>query len=293
MKVLLLLTALLVTAGLFSYTYKGNVVTTVEKPEDIMRCYPDDIREISRLEAATKEFADLHPDPLYMEFKPGKGSSISFPTPDGQTAAGYEIKSDKKSRNYLFVIHEWYGLNDYIKREAERLSTEVDNVNVIALDLYDGKVASTADSAMKYMSGASTPRLENIIRGAIGYAGNDANIFTIGWCFGGMWSLQASILAGRQGRGCVMYYGRPETNVAKLQQLNTDVIGFFGNLDKSIPPEKVTEFENNMKTAGKGIKVYRYDAAHGFANPSNPVYDKQAGDDAHEKTIAYLKARIK
>lgn len=29
--------------------------------------------------------------------------------------------------------------------------------------------------------------------------GDGAKIYTIGWCFGGMWSLQASILAGKQG----------------------------------------------------------------------------------------------
>ena len=90
-----------------------------------------------------------------------------------------------------------------------------------------------------------------------------------------------------------MYYGRPETNIEKLQQLNADVIGFFGNLDKSITPEKVTEFENNMKTAGKTLTVYRYDAGHGFANPSNPVFNKQARDDAHQKTLEFLKERIK
>jgi carboxymethylenebutenolidase len=108
-----------------------------------------------------------------------------------------------------------------------------------------------------------------------------------------MWSLQASILAGKQGAGCVMYYGRPETNVEKLKQLKTDVIGFFGNLDKSIPPEMVTEFENNMKAAGKNLIVNRYDAGHGFANPSNPVFDKDATEDSHNKTIDFLKKRIK
>lgn len=116
---------------------------------------------------------------------------------------------------------------------------------------------------------------------------------TVGWCLGGMWSLQASILAGKQGAGCVMYYGRPETNIEKLKQLNTDVIGFFGNQDKSITPEKVTEFENNMKAAGKKLTVYRYDTGHGFANPSNPSFDKEAREDAHKKTIEFLQERIK
>lgn len=146
---------------------------------------------------------------------------------------------------------------------------------------------------MKYVSEAKSERLENIIKGAISFAGKDAKIYTIGWCFGGIWSLQASILAASQGAGCVIYYGRPETNIEKLKLLNADVIGFFGNLDKSITPEKVAEFENNMKTAGKKLIVYRYDAGHGFANPSNPVFNKEAREDAHKKSIAFLKERIK
>ncbi len=292
MKLLLFFVAAFVTAALLGYTLKTDVAKS-RSSEPITTCAPEDIREVARLEAATKEFAALHPDPLYFEVKDPKGKQVSFKTPDGSNGTGYEISNKKKTKNFLFVIHEWYGLNDYIKQEAELLSNELDNVNVIALDLYDGKVAATADSAMKYMSGVKSDRLENIIKGAISYAGQDARIYTIGWCFGGMWSLQAAILAGKQGSGCVMYYGRPETNIEKLKQLNTDVIGFFGNQDKSITPERVTEFENNMKIAGKTLTVYRYDAGHGFANPSNPVFNKQARDDAHQKTLVFLKARIK
>jgi carboxymethylenebutenolidase len=292
MKFFLLFIAAFVIAALFSYTSKNENISLASK-QTVVSCMPEDILEVSKLEAATKEFASLHKDPIYFKIKNPAGTQISFKTPDGQTGGGYEIRNKTKTKNFLFVIHEWYGLNDYIKQEAELLANELENINVIALDLYDGKVAATADSAMKYMSGVKPERLENIIKGAISYAGADAKIYTIGWCFGGMWSLQASILAAKQGAGCVMYYGRPETNVAKLQQLNTDVIGFFGNQDKSITPEKVTEFENNMKAAGKNLTVYRYDAGHGFANPSNPVFNKEARDDAHKKTLEFLRQRIK
>lgn len=290
---LLLLTGAFIIAGLLSYTLKTNVAKQRLASEEQISCYPTDVREIAKTEAATKEFAALHPDPTYFKLEETMGKAISFSTPDGQKGSGYEIWNKNKTNNYLLVFHEWYGLNDYIKQESDILSKELDNVNVIAIDLYDGKVAATADSAMKYMSGVNNERLENIIKGAIAYAGKDAKIYTIGWCFGGMWSLQASILAGRQGNGCVMYYGRPETNIEKLKQLNTDVIGFFGNQDKSITPEKVTEFESNMKTAGKTLTVNRYEAGHGFANPSNPTFNKEAKNDAHAKAISYLKARIK
>ena len=116
MKILLFFIASFFIAGLLSYTSSPSVSSTDEQPEKIIKCYPEDIREISKLEAATREFASLHPDPLYADFQAGKGSPISFSTPDGINGTGYEIKNDKKTKNYLLVIHEWYGLNDYIKR---------------------------------------------------------------------------------------------------------------------------------------------------------------------------------
>ena len=165
-------------------------------------------------------------------------------------------------------------------------------MNVIALDLYDGKIAATADSAMKLIQSVKTDRLESIIKGAIAYAGTDAKIYTVGWCFGGMWSLQSTLLAGKQAAGCVMFYGKPENNVEKLKTLNCDVIGFFGNKDRSPSPEVVNKFEADMQAAGKKLFANKYDAGHGFANPSNPVFNQEAAADAHAKAVAFLKERM-
>ncbi|MER3127534.1 dienelactone hydrolase family protein, partial [Bacillus pumilus] len=154
-------------------------------------------------------------------------------------------------------------------QEAEYFASTLGNTNVIALDLYDGKVATTAQDAMKYVQAASKERIEAIIKGAIAYAGKDAKIYTVGWCFGGMWSLQASLLAGSQASGCVMYYGRPENDVERLKKLNCEVIGFFGLQDRSPSPEMVQQFQKDMAAAGKKLSVNNYDAGHAFANPSN------------------------
>jgi len=266
---------------LLSSTFKKNTSKPV-MPEVYAQCSPADIRDLFKQEAATNAFAMLHEEPLPFTYEDKKGKMVTFKTPDGKKGTGYEIRNKKKTGNYIFVIQEWWGLNDYIKQESDNLSEELDNVNVIALDLYDGKVADNRDSAMKYVSGVNNQRLESIIKGAIAYAGKDAKIYTIGWCFGGMWSLQASILAVKQGAGCVMYYGRPETNIEKLKQLNADVIGFL-----------VNQFEKDMKAARKNLVTYRYEANHGFANPSNPSFNKEATEDAHKKTIAFFKQRIK
>ena len=81
-----------------------------------------------------------------------KGKPLTYDTPDGKTASAYFLEASEKSGKFLFVIHEWWGLNDHIKQEAERLFAEIENINVLALDMYDGKVATTPKEAGEYMN---------------------------------------------------------------------------------------------------------------------------------------------
>lgn len=247
-----------------------------------------------QLMASNRAFQRSHklPKPYHHVSKAG-GEMISFSTPDGQSANAYYIKAAKPSQYTLFVFQEWWGLNDHIKREAEHFYTDLGNVNVLAIDMYDGKVATTREEAGKYMGGANPLRLENIIKGAIAYAGLQAKIATVGWCFGGGLSLKASILAGSQAAACVMYYGMPVKDVDQLKTLNTDVLGLFAGREKFISPAIVAEFEANMKLAGKGIQVKSFDAEHAFANPSNPAFDKAATEEAWGMAINYFKTRLK
>ena len=241
--------------------------------------------------AMNESFISTHLDPLPFKLQNGKGIFVAFKTPDGKTGRVYLIKNEKPTKKVLFVFHEWWGVNDYMKQEAENLKTELGDVDVYLLDLYDGGVATTAEEAGKLMAAMKEDRAKDIILGAIEMAGSDAKIASIGWCFGGAWSLQAALLEGKHAVGCVMYYGMPETDIAKLKTLNCDVIGFFGTQDKFINPEVVKKFEENMKKAGKKLKVHNYDANHAFANPSNPKYNKPFADDAHKKAVMYLKEK--
>jgi carboxymethylenebutenolidase len=288
-KLLTLVVAAFATAALLSYTFKPSEPEFLSR-EAYIACYHQTKDQI-QLDAAKPGFAALHMAPAYYKLENPTGSTVSFKA-EGGDAQGYFIKSKTKSNKWLFVIQEWWGLNDNIKKEAETFAQELGDVNILALDMYDGKVASTPDSAGAYMRSAKSERLEAIVKGGLAYAGTDAKIYTVGWCFGGGWSLQTTLLAGKQAAGCVMYYGRPETNVDRLKTINCDVIGFFANNDRGIPPVKVNEFEATMKSLGKNITINRYDAGHGFANPSNPVYDKAATEDAHTKTIAFLKTHM-
>ena len=289
-KVFFITVAALATASLLSYTLKPTEHAFLS-PEGYITCYHQTKDQIE-LDAANPNFLKLHMAPAYYKLDNPTGSMVTFKTAEGANAQGYFIKSKKKSKKWLFVIQEWWGLNDNIKKESETFAKELGDINVLALDMYDGKVANIPDSAMKFMQGAKSARLESIVKGGLAYAGSHAKIYTVGWCFGGGWSLQSTILAGKQAAGCVMYYGRPETDINRLKTINCDVIGFFANKDQGIPPAAVDAFEKNMKEAGKSLAVNRYDAGHGFANPSNPVYNKAATEDAHTKTIAFLKGHM-
>lgn len=239
------------------------------------------------------KFVNSHFDPIPFKLENPKGQAITFKTPDGLQGYGYEVKSAKPSDRYILVIHEWWGLNDYVKQECDRLSAELGDVNVIALDMYDNKVAAVRDSAAKYMNELKTPRAEAIVAGALSYTGKKAKVATLGWCFGGGWSLQASIMAGSQSKACVIYYGMPETNKDKLKKLQAPVLGFFAQKDAWITPAVVGTFEKDLKDLGKTVTVKEYDADHAFANPSNPKFNKEAEADAHALEIAFLKEHLK
>jgi carboxymethylenebutenolidase len=239
-----------------------------------------------------RSFTSSHDEPRPFVYESKAGKMITYKTPDGKQASAFELKAAKPTNNYLLVIHEWWGLNDYIKQEAEKFYNDLGNVNVIALDLYDGKVATKREEAAKYMQQVNNERAEAIIKGAINHAGKKAEVATIGWCFGGGWSLQAALLAGKQASGCIMYYGMPEKSVEKLKNLNTDVLGLFAGKEEWISPAVVAEFEKNMQQAGKKLQVKIFDAEHAFANPSNPHFDKQATAEAYKIATSYLKERL-
>lgn len=261
--------------------------------DDIVLCH-NPATESFALFATNQDFNATHKEPLPYVHKSEDGKIVTFPTPDGQTASAFALKSKAPSQNYLFVIHEWWGLNDQIKRQAEKMFNDIEDLNVLALDLYDGRVTASREEAGQFMRQVKTERAQAIIKGALAYAGKNARIATVGWCFGGGWSLQASLLASEEGKaaGCIIYYGMPEKSVDRLKDLNCDVLGIFATQDQWITPQVVENFEKNMDQAGKKLEIRNYEAKHAFANPSNPQHDEVATENAYQHTLKFLKNRL-
>lgn len=243
--------------------------------------------------ASDAAFLQKHDEPIALPTRPQAGEMISFKTPDGKDANAYLLKAQKKSNRYLFVIHEWWGLNDHIKQEAEKYAKDMPDVNVLAIDMYDGQVTDKREEAGKLMQAMQYERGKSIIQGAVMYAGKKAKIGTIGWCFGGGWSLQSSLLIGKQAKGCVIYYGMPEKDKEKLKTLKAEVLGIFASQEKWITTEIVTAFEKTMKEVGKPITIKSFEADHAFANPSNPRYNAEYANQAYALSLEFLKKKLK
>jgi carboxymethylenebutenolidase len=253
-------------------------------------CHADPQQDGMAAFAADPSFQALHLSPHALNYQAG-GQMVKLPAADGKDATVYLLTAKKKSKRWLFVYQEWWGLNDHIKKQADQFYADLGgDVNVMALDMYDGKVTSDPQEAGKFMQGVQESRLENIVKAAYAYAGRKARVANVGWCFGGSWSLKSAILGGKNNVGSVMYYGMPVKDVEKLKTLNSDVLGLFAT-EQYITKEIIEAFAANMKTAGKDLEYKIFSGVHGFANPSNPKYDEAVAKEAYGMALGYLKKK--
>ena len=197
----------------------------------------------------------------------------------------------------LVVIHEWWGLNDWVKEEASKLADQ--GYVALAIDLYRGKVATTPDEAHQIMRGVPDDRSSRDLLAATTYLATvkdvDAKrIGSIGWCMGGGYSLNLAI-ADPNLKAAVVNYGHLATDDATLKKINAPVLGIFGGQDKGITPADVNKFESQMKALGKTVEIKSFpDAGHAFENPNNKDgYRAEDAAEAWKLTTAFLAKYMK
>ncbi|MCB1053960.1 MAG: dienelactone hydrolase family protein [Acidobacteria bacterium] len=196
----------------------------------------------------------------------------------------------------IVVIHEWWGLNDNIRAMARRLAGE--GYAALAVDLYQGQAAETPEKARELMSATNerTAEVEDNLRQAVKFLQDRGaeRIGVIGWCFGGGWSLQTALLVPDEIDATVIYYGRLVTDPDVLANLQSPLLGIFGELDQGIPVDTVHEFASALDELGKDVAIQIYPGAdHAFANPSGSRYQAEAADDAWAKTLAFFSDNLK
>jgi carboxymethylenebutenolidase len=197
----------------------------------------------------------------------------------------------------LVVIHEWWGLNDWVKEEASKLADQ--GYVALAIDLYRGKVATTPDEAHQIMRGVPEDRAGRDLLAASAYLGSQKavdpkRVGSIGWCMGGGYALNLAI-ADPKLKVAVINYGHLATDDATLKKINAAILGIFGGQDKGITPADVNKFESQMKALGKTVEIHIFpDAGHAFENPNNKQgYRADDAAEAWKLTTAFLTKYLK
>jgi carboxymethylenebutenolidase len=196
----------------------------------------------------------------------------------------------------IIVIHEWWGLNDNVRAMADRLAGE--GYIVLAVDLFGGETATTPEQARQQMLRVveNQQAAEDNMRQAYEFVNSTAGaprIGSLGWCFGGGWSLNAAMLFPDELDATVIYYGQVTDDEQKLRAISAPILGLFGAQDQGITVESVQNFEAALERLRKNYDIHIYPGVdHAFANPTGTAYNAAAAEDAWQKTVEFLNLHL-
>jgi carboxymethylenebutenolidase len=197
----------------------------------------------------------------------------------------------------LIVIHEWWGLTNWIKQSADNFAKR--GYVALAVDLYRGESTDNPDVARELSGSLSGERAVNDLISAFDYLQNKPNvnkekIGSIGWCFGGGYSLQTALNENKLA-ACVICYGRLVTDKNQVEKIPCPVLGIFGEKDPNITPKVVDGFKDALNKAGKQNKIIDYPGVtHAFMNPGNKHgYSKETTEHAWNEIFSFLEKNLK
>ncbi len=226
-----------------------------------------------------------------------KADMVQYKSGD-ETVEGYLALPDSAGRHpALVVIHEWWGLNDWVEEQALKFAGQ--GYVSLAVDLYRGKVAYDPTLAHELSRGLPEDRAIRDLKAAFDFLAarpdvEKHKIGTVGWCMGGGYAIRFAVNEPRLA-ACVVNYGSLPTDKAEIDAIKAPVLGIFGAEDRGIPPSSVEAFEKAMDAAGKSIEVKIYKGAgHAFENPNNKLgYREGAAEDAWKRTLTFLNKTLK
>ncbi len=225
-----------------------------------------------------------------------EGKAVSYKSGDETVQGVLYTPAGKGPFPAVIVIHEWWGLNAWVKEQASKLSDE--GYVTLAIDLYRGKVATTPDEAHEIMRGVPEDRAKRDLHAAFNFLESQPNvnksrIGSIGWCMGGGYSLDVALQEPTLAAD-VINYGHLATDPDSLKRINAPILGLFGAQDRGITPGDVHKFADSLEKMGKKIDVKVYDdAGHAFENPNNKDgYRAADAADAWKRIVDFLSSTL-
>lgn len=221
---------------------------------------------------------------------------VSFPSGDTTVHGLLYLPQGAGPHPALIVIHEWWGLNDWIKQQASGYAKQ--GYVALAVDLYRGKVATDPETAHELMRGLPQDQGVRDLVSAVHFleARKDVKrsaVGAVGWCMGGGFAAQLAIAAPSL-KAVAINYGALPTDRSQLAKVRASILGNFGGKDQGIPPEAVHKFEIVMKSLGKPVDAKIYpEAGHAFENPINTAgYRPDDASDAINRINTFFASRL-
>ena len=197
----------------------------------------------------------------------------------------------------LIVIHEWWGLRDWIRRDARDLARH--GYVALAIDLYRGQITDNPEEAYKLMLSVPKERAVTDLKAAFDYLSgmkevNPSKIGVIGWCMGGSYSYIAAVNLPKLA-ACVINYGNVGTTKSEVEPINCPVLCNFAEKDMTYTAKMGKAFVAAMKADGKTAVFHEYAGVnHAFMNPNNPgVYDEAQAKLAWKRIYSFFDAHLK
>src|SRR5947199_7040808 len=162
-----------------------------------------------------------------------ESKTVAYKSGDESVSGELYTPAGKGPFPALIVIHEWWGLNDWVKDQASKLADE--GYASLAVDLYRGKVATTPEQAHEIMRGVPEDRAARDLNAAFAFLKAQPNvradrIGSIGWCMGGGYSLDVALQQPTLA-ATVINYGHLATDPNALMKINASILGLFGGQD--------------------------------------------------------------
>ncbi len=197
----------------------------------------------------------------------------------------------------VIMIHASWGLNDQTRAQADSLAAE--GYIVLAIDLFGGSTADAPEQArlqmVRVVENPESAR-ENI-RQAYAFVSETAGaprIGSLGWDFGGGWSLDAAMLFPNELDAVVIVYGQVTDDEDALRPIDAPILGLFGGRDPSITLDVVRDFESALERLRKNYDVHVYPyAGHAFADPAAATYDAGVAEDAWQRVLEFFDLHLR
>jgi dienelactone hydrolase len=201
---------------------------------------------------------------------------------------GYLAYDDtiKGKRPGVLIVHEWMGVNNYVKKRAEQIAKL--GYVAFAADIYGkGIRPKNSDEAAAESTKYKTDRklMRARVKAGLEVLKNhklveDRYTAAIGYCFGGTTVLELA-RSGADVKGVVSFHGGIDTpNPNDAKNIKGKVLALHGGDDPFVPAAQVAAFQDEMRKAGVDWNMVIYGGAvHSFTNPD-------AGND-NSKGAAY------